>query len=152
MLRKVRSLLNDEVYEVHMEKNPIPFTTNHVVHGGLVPWRGYWYWSGQQFIFGEFYNRREGLEIMSSFDLLVSGLEKGGVGLSDDESDVVREFVFLPAISPGFIHHMVGKYGNASINSAFLLDETNEALWMGYLLRKYKGHFYRKRYPLYAVV
>ena len=47
------NLVNDAPYHIRVEKpSDLPkevFHPNAIIHGGLVPWRGEWYWSGEQF-------------------------------------------------------------------------------------------------------
>lgn len=45
---RVTNLVNDEPYVVMMGAGPQPFRPNAVIFGSLVPWGGYWYWSGAQ--------------------------------------------------------------------------------------------------------
>jgi hypothetical protein len=45
---RVTNLVNDEPYVVMMGAGPQPFRTDAVIFGSLVPWGGYWYWSGAQ--------------------------------------------------------------------------------------------------------
>jgi hypothetical protein len=45
---RVTNLANDEPYVVMMGAGPQPFRLDAVIFGSLVPWGGYWYWSGVQ--------------------------------------------------------------------------------------------------------
>ena len=47
---------------------------------------------------------------------------------------------------------LVQDYGDASIASAFLIPQDYDKHYLDYLLRRYKGHFYRKRYPSLTIV
>jgi hypothetical protein len=47
---------------------------------------------------------------------------------------------------------VVKEYGDASLKEAFRLQGTKASYWLDYLLRRYKGHFFRKRYPAISVV
>lgn len=42
------NIVNGELYIIRMNMPDCPFTTGLVVNGALTPWRGEWYWSGQQ--------------------------------------------------------------------------------------------------------
>jgi hypothetical protein len=46
----------------------------------------------------------------------------------------------------------VQDYGDASIAAAFLIPQDYDKYYLEYLLRRYKGHFYRKRYPSLTIV
>jgi len=70
---------------------------------------------------GIYFNPSEGQEIMESFDAIVSGLQKHGEQLTDDEAESLRAFISSEAISPQFVGRLVQEYGDASIAAAFLL-------------------------------
>lgn len=101
-----------------------------------------------------FFNPDEGQEIMQEFNTILSGLEKRGMDLSEDEEMMIQEFMFSDAISPAFIKRVVEEYGQESIAAAFFLEPemAEDDLFLEYLLRKYKGHFYRKRYPAISIM
>jgi len=44
----VRNVVNGEPYVVRMEVPECPFKLGIMVFGALTPWRGEWYWSGEQ--------------------------------------------------------------------------------------------------------
>lgn len=44
------------------------------------------------------------------------------------------------------------EYGDASLAPTFLLRETADKVYVEYLLRRYKGRFYRQRYPTLVLV
>ncbi len=44
----VRNLVNGQPYTVRMDMPRCPFQPGMVVFGSLTPWRGEWYWSGEQ--------------------------------------------------------------------------------------------------------
>ena len=44
----VRNLVNEQPYTVRMNMQCRPFQPGLVVFGSLTPWRGEWYWSGEQ--------------------------------------------------------------------------------------------------------
>lgn len=92
-----------------------------------------------------YFNENEGTEIMLGFDDLLSGLKKQGVNLTEDESESIREFIFSDSICPDFVYKLTNKYGIQSVQKAFLLSAENDNL--DFLLHKYKGHFFRNRYP-----
>ena len=47
---------------------------------------------------------------------------------------------------------LVHDYGDASIAAAFLIPQDCDTYYLEYLLRRYKGHFYRNRYPSLSIV
>ena len=257
------NVINDQQYTVRLDMEDSPFREGQLIYGSLVPWRGEWYWSGTQHVYGEptqalidesrdafirrssrivcryweeyeqkvrerarciheemmeyhgsdlvvypdglsmaagwqqelrrhyeskpraqveaviarhglengrprmsipddllnatggigvFLNPDEGKEIMREFSLLVTALERKGVALTEDEAGVVRGFIQSDAVSPRFVRRMVDEYGAASIRAAFMLPERSPGYWLDYLLRCYKGHFFRRRYPTLSLV
>jgi hypothetical protein len=101
---------------------------------------------------GVFFNPEEGQEMMTSFDDVRSGLQKRGNDLTEDEAEMLRQLLYADAISPPFVHKLVQDYGDASIAAAFLIPQDCATYYLAYLLRRYKGHFYRKRYPSLTIV
>lgn len=95
-----------------------------------------------------FFNKDEGEEIFIDFTLVKDGFKKKGVDLNDNEKEGIREVVLSDSVSPKFVDRMIQEYGHESIGASFLINGYNDdKSYIGYLLRKYKGHFYRKRYP-----
>ncbi len=101
---------------------------------------------------GVYFNPIEGQELMDGFNAIVSGLQKQGAHLTDDEAESIRALLYSEAISPQFVKTLVQEYGDASIASAFLILQDTAPYYLDYLLRRYKGHFYRHRYPSLTVV
>jgi hypothetical protein len=101
---------------------------------------------------GVYFNPAEGQEIMPQFNAIVSGLQKRGEQLTNDEAESIRAFIYSDAISPEFVRTLVQEYGEASIASAFLIRPETAPQYLDYLLRRYKGHFYRRRYPSLTLV
>jgi hypothetical protein len=96
---------------------------------------------------GAFFNPKEGVEYMLGFNHVLSALGKRGVGLNEDELQALHGLVTSEAISPAFVHRLVANYGAQSIAEAFLMRDGPSDLACDFLLRRHKGHFYRKRYP-----
>ena len=94
-----------------------------------------------------FFNKEEGTEIFINFNWVKDGLSRKGINLTEDEEEAVCQLIFSNAISPKFVHRLVNEYGNESIATSFLLHGKDDKSCLYYLLRRYKGHFYRKRYP-----
>jgi hypothetical protein len=45
---QVINVINDQPYQIKINMKRHPFKVGQLVFGSLVPWRGKWYWSGQQ--------------------------------------------------------------------------------------------------------
>jgi hypothetical protein len=93
-----------------------------------------------------YFNPDEGQEIVQDFYDIIGGFKKKGVNLDNDELDAIRGFVESDAVSPRFVNKLVQEYGDESVRVAFLIPDTMDK-YLEFLLRKYKGHFFRKRYP-----
>ncbi len=96
---------------------------------------------------GLFYNPDEGMEIMLSFNDLLSGLEKKEGNLSEPETDAIRNFIESESISVNFVKKLVERYGGKSILETFLIRDRDDIDYLAYILRCYKGEYYRNRYP-----
>ena len=101
---------------------------------------------------GVYFNPEEGMEIMTGFHTIVEGFQKKGVNLSEDQENGIRSFISSASTSPGFVKKMIQQYGDESIASAFLIRGYQDKSYVDYLLHRYKGHFYRKRYPSISFV
>jgi hypothetical protein len=96
---------------------------------------------------GMYFNPNEGMEIVPDFNDLLSVLKKKGSGLTKGEGVAIREWVKSQSISPGFVRRLAADQGSESIAAAFMLEARKETYVLEYLLRRYKGQFYRPRYP-----
>ena len=83
--------------------------------------------------------------MMMNFNDIINGFKKQGENLTYDEAEGIRGFIISDAISPNFVNRIIKDYGEKSIYSAFLIDSEDGNI--EYLLHKYKGHFFRNRYP-----
>jgi hypothetical protein len=101
---------------------------------------------------GVYFNQAEGQEIIEDFNDILSGLRKNGVDLEPDEEEAIREWVMSKSISPGFVHRLAEEYGRESIEAAFMVGGHRWVHAVEYLLRRYKGRFYRTRYPTLTIV
>jgi hypothetical protein len=90
--------------------------------------------------------------MMTSFDEVISGLQKHGRELTADESEMLRQLLHSDAISPQFVRKLMQEYGDASIAAAFLMPQAWDKHYLEYLLRRHKGHFYRNRYPSLTII
>jgi hypothetical protein len=101
---------------------------------------------------GVYFNPAEGQEMMAGFNAIVSGLQKHGEQLTEDEGESIRALLQAEAISPDFVRTVVREYGDTSIAAAFFIQRETAPEYLEYLLRRYKGHFYRRRYPSLTLV
>ena len=101
---------------------------------------------------GVFFNPDEGQEIMQEFYDIINGFKKKGVNLSEDEQNAIRGFISSNVISPRFVRKLIQEYGDKSIAAAFLIPDSVNNYFLDYFLRRYKGVFYRKRYPSISFV
>ena len=90
--------------------------------------------------------------MMTGFDDVLRGLQKRRSDVQEEETEGIRQFLYADAISPPFVRKLVHDYGDASIAAAFLIPQDCDTYYLEYLLRRYKGHFYRKRYPSLTIV
>jgi hypothetical protein len=129
------------VMERHGLKHPKP---NMVLPEDLV---------GRRNGLGVFINPDEGKEILFDFDAVVSGLRKNGEDMTEEELDALHGCIVSDAVSPAFVKRLLREYGGeASFKAAFKLEICGQGYWLEYLLRSWKGGFYRKRFPQLAVV
>jgi len=101
---------------------------------------------------GVYFNPHEGMEIMPDFNDVLSGLKKKGRGLTEGEEVALRGLVRSESLSPGFVRRLAEEHGSESIVAAFLLVNQKEDYVLEYLLRRYKGRFFRPRYPTLTIV
>jgi hypothetical protein len=96
---------------------------------------------------GVFFNPDVGQEMMTGFNGILSGFSKQGINLNQAEQDGIRAFICSDLVSPAFVKRLIREYGSESIEAAFLIQAENSPTPINFLLRRYKGTFYRKRYP-----
>jgi len=101
---------------------------------------------------GVYFNPDEGLEIMTGFNFIVSGFKKKGKDLTRDEEEGIRSFIISEMVSPKFVKRLIQEYGFESVESAFLIRGDHDQSHLNYLLRSYKGAYYRNRYPRIALI
>jgi len=93
-----------------------------------------------------FYHAGEGIEIMADFDVLRGALEKSREALAADEAEILQAFVESAEISPAFVQRVIRGHGGAGIAALYYLP-TGDDSELEYLLRRFKGFYYRRRYP-----
>jgi hypothetical protein len=93
-----------------------------------------------------FYHEGEGIEIFADFDVLRGALAKSHEALSADEAEVLQAFVESDRTSPAFVRRVIREQGSAGIAALYYLP-TGDDSEVEYLLRCFKGVYYRRRYP-----
>lgn len=99
-----------------------------------------------------FLNLEEGNEMMLAFDCLISALRKNGDNLTQAEHDALRGFIESDAISPAFVRRVLRDEPEQAFKVAFGVGDDAPVYWLDWLLRCWKGEFYRPRYPSVSVV
>lgn len=94
----------------------------------------------------------EGKEIMCEFRPLIAGMKRRGNNLTEDQQDAIQQFVTIDGISPAFVKRIIDEYGTESVKAVFRMSDNPPEYWLEYLLRRYKGSYYRKRYPSVSVI
>ncbi len=72
--------------------------------------------------------------------------------MNKDEEEGIQSFIISDSISPKFVKRLIREYGSESIEAAFLIRGQHNEYHIDYLLRRYKGAYYRNRYPRLAFV
>ena len=96
---------------------------------------------------GVFSHPHEGVELLSSYNHITSGMQKQGKDLTSEEAEAIRGAITSRAICPAYIYRLVNEYGAQSIARAFCISNQPLPLVLEVLLRQFKGHFYRRHYP-----
>lgn len=95
-----------------------------------------------------FFNKVVGQELLIDFNNFKRALEKQGQNLTDEDIDYMHILIEDGSISPDFARKIMAKYRSESVMKAYYVD-TEECI--DFLLRKYKGAFYQKKYPSLSV-
>ena len=93
-----------------------------------------------------FYHAGEGIEAFTCFGTLRTALKRQDGILLEDELDALQAFMEEDSISPAFVHRVVAETGSAGVEALYFLPEDSRE-GIEYLLRRFKGSYYRKRYP-----
>jgi len=96
---------------------------------------------------GVFLNPAEGKEMMTHFTSLVSALKLTDGDFSEDQEYAIRGFLMSSTISPAFVKRVLNEYGDQAVRQIFLLKGDVPTYWLDYLLRRFKGNYFRRRYP-----
>lgn len=92
-----------------------------------------------------FYHEGEGIEMLIGYGTLLSGLRKRDEPLTRDEMEILQEFIESDAISPAFVRRVLRDAGSSGLEKLYLLPESTDGV--EYLLRRFKGCYFRKRHP-----
>ena len=98
-----------------------------------------------------FYNAEEGIEIALHYNTIKNALLKKGKGLTQDETSSILGLMESDVISPSFVKRIIEEYSRESILKIFMIQNNNTHA-IDYLLRKYKGQFFRNRYPTITTI
>jgi hypothetical protein len=63
-----------------------------------------------------------------------------------------RQFMESPAISPAFVLRLVQDHGAESVGVTYAIQDFRAETDLSFLLRRHKGHFYRRRHPTLSLV
>ncbi len=101
---------------------------------------------------GVFLNPVEGKEFMTNFVSLLSALEQPDGDFTEDQELTVRGFLTSGGISPDFVKRVLSEYSDQAVRKVFILNGEVPPYWLEYMLRRFKGKYFRQRYPGLAVV
>ncbi|HLX63410.1 MAG TPA: DUF3843 family protein [Planctomycetota bacterium] len=101
---------------------------------------------------GVYFNPQEGVEILPQFDLVKSALNKKGKNMTSEGAEMLVGVMQDQNLSPDFILRLIKAHGDESMRAAFLLERHPEPYVIDYLCRRYKGRFFKERYPNLNVV
>jgi hypothetical protein len=92
-----------------------------------------------------FYHEGEGTEMLNGYFTLLSALNKQIDPLTQDEMEILQAFIEGEASSPAFVRRVIRDAGSEGIARLYFLPDGEDGI--EYLLRRFKGHYYRNRYP-----
>ena len=96
---------------------------------------------------GYFLNINEGIELFLGYNDLISGLQKKGEPLTQDEGESLFQFITGVNTSPEFVKRVLKDHPADAILQLFFLEELETEQALNYLFRCYKGDYYQIRYP-----
>ena len=96
---------------------------------------------------GVFFNPDEGTEYLANFNSLLACFRKKEEALTEEEQEMIFALIRDPAVSTAFWRRFVREHGAKSIGKAYLIANFQESPDLEYLLRRFKGEYFRKRYP-----
>ena len=92
-----------------------------------------------------FYHEGEGVEMFTGCGILLSSLKEQDEPLTPDEMEILQAFIEEETISPAFVRRVIRDVGSSGLEKLYFL--TNGTDGVEYLLRRFKGCYYRKRHP-----
>jgi hypothetical protein len=99
-----------------------------------------------------FFNSNGGTEIVECFDEIETAFKRIAPPMSDHDRERVASFVVSENTSPDFVRHMVERHGAEAIRDSFVLGSNPPDYWLEYLLRRFKGDYFKKQYPSIVLV
>ena len=96
---------------------------------------------------GAFFNPDEGVEYLSNLHGLIACLGKKDETLTQDEQEMIFDLMREPDVSTAVLRRLVRDYGSQAFGRAFLITNFQESPDLEYLLRRFKGAYFRTRYP-----
>jgi hypothetical protein len=96
---------------------------------------------------GAYFNPDEGTEYLTELNTLFVAFRKREGALTEDEQEIAIQFMRDPTVSAAFLLRLVREHGAEAIGKAFLIVNFKEKPDLDYLLRRFKGSHFRKRYP-----
>ena len=96
---------------------------------------------------GVFFNPDEGVEYLANFNGLLACFRKTDETLTEKEQEMIFALMRDPAVSTAFWRRLVREHGAKSIGKAYSIADFQESPDFEYLLRRFKGEYFRTRYP-----
>lgn len=97
-----------------------------------------------------FYREGEGVEMVANYDELLSALKKKDQPLTQAEMEMIQGVMEDNGISPTFVRRVINDTGSSEIEKLYFLPEGTNGV--EYLLRRFKGHYFRERYPCISLL
>ena len=89
---------------------------------------------------------------MNHFNDVLSAFRKKAAALTEDEVGAIRGIIESECISPAFVHRLVREHGSDAIGRAYMIRDFQPTPDLEWLLRRFKGKYYRRRYPAISFV
>ncbi len=96
---------------------------------------------------GVFFNPEEGPEYLTNLNSLLACFRNKAGTLTEGEQEMIFAFMRDPAVSPAFLLRLAREHDAKIIGRAFLIANFQESPDLEYLLRRFKGEYFRNRYP-----
>jgi hypothetical protein len=138
--KEYEKLSDEEFQKLKLKHNLINKSPNYVFPEGLI---------NSENEIAAFFNINEGIEILSQYNFVKSALIKEGIDLSDDDMEFICALIEDLSISPAFIDKILLLNGKKSVLKTYHLNEEKD---IDYLIHKYKGYYFKNRYPSLTLV